>query len=149
MVLNFSQLIKFSGAETYPAAKTQSIGLPAYAQLSLVFAEPLRQLYRDSKLCAVNRDSSIYWDYPIWQLYRDPKLRAVNRDYPISTALSGHRNFQPSAGTLSGPKRLRPSTGILQKLMPARAAVGNSLNRRAVIANEYVIRDIDSTKTTM
>jgi hypothetical protein len=34
MVLNFSQLIKSSGTETHPAAKTQSIGLPAYAHLS-------------------------------------------------------------------------------------------------------------------
>jgi hypothetical protein len=40
MVLNLSQLIKSCGTETYPAAKTQSIGLPAYAQLSQVFAEP-------------------------------------------------------------------------------------------------------------
>jgi hypothetical protein len=40
MVLNLSQLIKSSGTETYPAAKTQSIGLPAYAQLAQVFAEP-------------------------------------------------------------------------------------------------------------
>ena len=34
MVFNLSRLIKFSGTETHPAAKTQSIGLPAYAQLS-------------------------------------------------------------------------------------------------------------------
>ena len=40
MVLNFSLLIKISGTETHPAAKTQSIGLPAYAQLAWVFAEP-------------------------------------------------------------------------------------------------------------
>jgi hypothetical protein len=104
MVLNLSQLIKFSGTETHPAAKTQSLGLPAYALLAQVFAEPPRQLYPDQKLSAVNRDSSIYWDYPICQLYRDPKLSVVNRDYPISTALPGRRNFQPSAGTLFGPK---------------------------------------------
>jgi hypothetical protein len=40
MVFNFSQLIKISSNETHPAAKTQSIGLPAYAQLAQVFAEP-------------------------------------------------------------------------------------------------------------
>jgi hypothetical protein len=73
MVLNFFQLIKSSGTETHPAAKTQSIGLPAYAQLAQVFAEPLRQLYRDPKLTAGNRDSSIYQDYPIWQLCLDQK----------------------------------------------------------------------------
>ena len=41
MVLNFFQLIKSSGTETHPAAETESIGLPAYAQLAQVFAEPL------------------------------------------------------------------------------------------------------------
>jgi hypothetical protein len=71
MVLNLSQLIKSCGTRTDPAAETESIGLPAYAQLSLVFAEPSGQLYRDPKLCAVNRDSSIYQDYPIWQLCLD------------------------------------------------------------------------------
>ena len=106
MVLNLPQLIKFSGIKTHPAAETQSIGLPAYAQLAQVFAEPLRQLYRDPKLCAVNRDLSIYRDYPILQLYRDPKLTAVNRDYPISTVLSGRRNFQPSTGTLHLDQKL-------------------------------------------
>ena len=40
MVFNLAQLIKSSGTETHPAAKTQSIGLPAYAQLAQVFAEP-------------------------------------------------------------------------------------------------------------
>jgi hypothetical protein len=73
MVLNFSQLIKFCGTETDPAAETESIGLPAYAQLSLVFAVPLRQLYHGPRLTAVNRDSSIYRDYPIWQLCLNQK----------------------------------------------------------------------------
>jgi hypothetical protein len=40
MVFKSFQLIKSSGTETHPAAKTQSIGLPAYAQLAQVFAEP-------------------------------------------------------------------------------------------------------------
>jgi hypothetical protein len=104
MVLNFNQLIKSSGTETYPAAETQSIGLPAYAQLSLVFAEPFRQFYRDPKLCTVNRDSSIYLDYPIWQLYRDPKHSAINRDYPIWQLCLDTETFSPSTRTLSGPK---------------------------------------------
>jgi hypothetical protein len=34
MVLNFSQLIKSCCTRTDPAAETESIGLPAYAQLS-------------------------------------------------------------------------------------------------------------------
>jgi hypothetical protein len=135
MILNLSQLIKSCGTGTVPATETKSIGLPANASASwriMVFAEPPRQLYRDPKLCAVNRDSSIYSDYPIWQLYRDPKLSAVNLDYTISTALSGQLNFQPSTGTLSGPKRLHPFTGIVQKLMPERPLTATKLNRRAV-----------------
>jgi hypothetical protein len=83
MVSKLSQLIKSFGTETHPAAETQSIGLPAYAQLSLVFAEPLIQFDRDPRLTAINRDSFIYRDHPIWQLYRDPRLTSVNRDYPI------------------------------------------------------------------
>jgi hypothetical protein len=83
MVLNFSQLIKSCSTRTDPSTETKSIGLPADTQLAQVFAEPLRQLYRDPRLRAVNRDSFIYRDYPIWQLYRDLKLSAVNRDYLI------------------------------------------------------------------
>ena len=125
MVLNFTQLIKSSGTETHPAAKTQSIGLPAYAQLSQVFAEPLRELCRDPKLCAVNRDSSIYRDYPIWQLYRDPRLRSVNRDFPIWQLCLDTETFSYLPGLSIWTKSFQPSTGILQKLMPARAAGGN------------------------
>jgi hypothetical protein len=130
MVLNFSRLIKSSGTETHPAAKTQSIGLPAYAQLAQVFAEPLRQLYRDPILCAVNRDSSIYRDYPIWQLYRDPRLSAVNRDYPIWQLCLDTETFSHLPGLYIWTKSFQPSTGPdsyrdLQKLMPARAAGGN------------------------
>jgi hypothetical protein len=40
MVFNLSQLIKSCGTRTDPAAETESIGLPGYAQLSQVFAEP-------------------------------------------------------------------------------------------------------------
>ena len=50
MVLNFSQLIKSCGTRTHPAAETESIGLPADASASwriMVFAESLRQFYRD------------------------------------------------------------------------------------------------------
>jgi hypothetical protein len=104
MVFNLSKLIKFSGTETHPAAETQSIGLPAYAQLAQVFAEPLRQLCRDPKLTAVNRDSSIYRDYPICQLYRDPKLAAVNRDYPIWQLCLDAETFSHLPGFTSGPK---------------------------------------------
>jgi hypothetical protein len=88
MVLNNSSLIESCVTRTDPAAETESIGLPADAQLSLVFAEPLRQLYRDPRLTAVNRDLSIYQDSSIW------------------TALYGRRNFQPSAGTLHLDKKI-------------------------------------------
>jgi hypothetical protein len=127
MVLNESQLIKSSGTRTDPAAETESIGLPAYAQLSQVFAEPLRQFYRDPRLTAVNRDSSIYQDSPIWKLSLDqqaivhqPGLSHLD-SYVWTTKLSAiYRDF-------IWTKKLRPSTGIVQKLMPARAADGNSI----------------------
>jgi len=41
MVLNLSQLIKSCGTRTYPAAETESIGLPADAQLAAFFAHHL------------------------------------------------------------------------------------------------------------
>jgi hypothetical protein len=101
MVLNLSQLIMFSGTETNPAAETQSIGLPAYAQLAQVFAEPLRQFYRDQRLRAVNRDPStriipsgqLVWTTKLSAIYRDfiwtKKLPAVYRDYAKTHASAG------------------------------------------------------------
>jgi len=62
----------------------------------------------------------------ILQLYRDPKSQP-STGLSIWTALSGQRNLQSSAGTLSRTTNSQPFTGILQKLMPARAAGGNSL----------------------
>ena len=47
MRVNSSQLIKFLGTLTVPAAETKSIGLRADARVVMVFATPPRQLYRD------------------------------------------------------------------------------------------------------
>jgi hypothetical protein len=82
MVFNFSRLIKFRYRDSSWCQDTVywAAGLCA---AGTSFCRAIWQFYRDPKLCAVNRDSSIYWDYPIWQLYRDPKLSAVNRDYSI------------------------------------------------------------------
>jgi hypothetical protein len=128
MVFNLSQLIKFCGTETHPAAETPSIGLPAYAQLSWFLQShldsftvtqdsqpstrirpstgilPSGQLCMDQK-ANVHQPGLFHLDSFAWTM----KLSAVYRDFS------------------SGPKRSRPSTGILQKLMPARAAVGNSI----------------------
>jgi hypothetical protein len=132
MVLNLFQLNKSCDTRTDPAAETESIGLSADAQLSWFLQSHLDSFIvtRDSQpltgICPSTRiipSGSFAWT---------KKLSSVNRDSSISTDLPGRRNFQPSAGTLSGPKSSRPFTGIMQKLMPARAAVGNSLNRRAV-----------------
>jgi hypothetical protein len=43
----FNPLIKSCGTRTDPAAKTKSIGLQADARVVMVFAELLRQFYRD------------------------------------------------------------------------------------------------------
>jgi hypothetical protein len=127
MVLNSSQLIKSSGTETHPTAEIQSLGLPAYAQLSEFLQSHLDSftVTRDSQpLTGIRPSTRII---PPGSFVWTNKLSSVNRDYPISTALPGQRDFQPSTGTLSGPKSFQPFTGIVQKLMPARAAVGNSI----------------------
>jgi hypothetical protein len=132
--LNFKPLIKSCYTRTDPATETESIGLPAYAQLAQVFAEPLRQLYRDTRLRAVNRDSSVYRDYPIWQLYRDPKLSAVNRDYPIwqfyrDTKLSAiYRDFiwtKKIASIYRDCAKTHASAGRCRQLIKPPAVGGN------------------------
>ena len=106
MVLNLSQLIKISGTDPdsyrdYPAAKTQSLGLPAYAERSWFLQSPL-----DSFTVTQNTQ---------------PSTGIIpSRQHCLDT-----ETFSHLPGLLSGPKKSRPSTGILQKLMPARAAVGN------------------------
>ena len=134
MVFDLSQLIKFRYRDSsccqdivYWAAGLCSAGTS--------FCRAIWQLYRDPKLCTVNRDSSIYRDYPIWQLYRDPKRSAFNRDYPISTALFGQRNFQPSTGTLSGPKASSRLPGLCKNSCQRVPLSATQLNRRAVIKN--------------
>jgi len=126
MVLNFSLLIKISGTETHPAAKTQSIGLPAYAQLAWVFAEPSAGftltpnlapsigicpstgIIPSASFTVTQNSQSSSGIIPSGSFVWTSKLSAIYRDF-IWT------------------KSLQPSTGILQKLIPARAAVGNSI----------------------
>jgi hypothetical protein len=82
MVFSFSQLIKSSGTETYPAAQTQSIGLPAYALLAQVFAEPSGSL-------TVTHDSQPSTGIiPSKQLCLDNETFSHLRDFP-----SGHKAF--------------------------------------------------------
>ena len=125
MVLNLSQLIKISGTETHSAAKTKSIGLPAYAQLAQVFAEPSGQFYRDSGLSAVNRDLSIYQDYSIWQLCLDQRAFVRQPGFVHLDSFVWTPKLSAICRDFIWTKSSRRSTGILQKLMPARAAVGN------------------------
>jgi hypothetical protein len=131
MILSLSQLIKFRYRDSSCCLDTVywAAGLCAAV---ISFCRAIWQLYRDPKLCAVYRDSSIYRDYPICQLYRDPKLAVVNRDYPISTALGGHRNFQPSTGILSGPKASSRLPGLCKNSCQRGPQSATQLNRRAV-----------------
>jgi hypothetical protein len=125
MVLNFSQLIKFSGTETHSAAETQSIGLPAYAQLAQVFAEP-----SGSFTVTPNSAPSI-GTCPSTGIIPSASYTVTQNSQPSTGIIPSRqlcldaKTFSHLPGLLSGPKRLRPSTGILQKLMPARAAGGN------------------------
>jgi hypothetical protein len=125
-----------------------TVGLPAIAQLAQVFAEPLRQFYRDQRLRAVNRDSSIYRDYPIWQLCLDqkafirqpgffhldsfvwtPELSAICRDFT------------------SGPKALVHLPGLCKNSCQRRPQTATKLNRRAVRFKGYPTnRDFQRSK---
>jgi len=124
MVFYLSQLIKSSGIETHPAAKTQSIRLPAYAQLAQVFAEP-------SGSFTVTPNST-------------PSTGTCPSTGIIpSGSFTVTQNSQPSTGIIPSSELIvtnqlsaicrdfiwttnsQPFTGIVQKLMPARAAVGN------------------------
>jgi hypothetical protein len=99
MVLNIFQLIKSCCIWTDPATETESIGLPAYAQLSAFLQSHQDSfiLTRDSQPSTGIRPSTRIT--PSGSFAWTKKLSSVNRDYPISTALSGQRNFQPSTGT--------------------------------------------------
>jgi hypothetical protein len=125
MGVKLSQLIEFYGTQTDPAAETESIGLPAYAQLSWFLQSHLDSftVTRDSEPSTGIRPSTR--DYPIWQLYRDPRLSAVNRDYPTWQLCLDAETFGHLQGLFICTKSSQPSTGIVQKLMPARAAGGN------------------------
>jgi hypothetical protein len=56
----FNPFIKFYGTWTIPAAKTKSIGLQADARVVMVFAEPPRQFYYDTKILPTYRDHAIW-----------------------------------------------------------------------------------------
>jgi hypothetical protein len=132
MVFNLYQLIKSCCTRTDPATETESIGLPADAQLSWFL-----QSHLDSfSWTKCSRPSTGI--RPSTRIIPSGNF-TVTQDSQPSTGIIPSRQlcldtetYSPSTGTLSGPKRSRPSTRIMQKLMPARAAVGNSLNRRAV-----------------
>jgi len=68
MRLYSSQLIKLSGTRTNPAAKTESIGLSAYAQLAAFFAHHL-----DNFILTQNSQPSPGLG-TVKIIYRDPKL---------------------------------------------------------------------------
>jgi hypothetical protein len=136
MVLNLSQLIKSSGTETHPAAQTQSIGLPAYAQLSwfLQSHQVSFIVTRDSQpLTGIRPSTGII---PSGQfcldektLFRQPGFSHLE-SFVWKTKLSAiYRDFT------SGPTSSRSFTGIVQKLFPALTRSATQLNRRAVIKN--------------
>ena len=125
MVLNFSQLIKFCGTETHPAAKTQSIGLPAYAQLAQVFAEPSGSftVTRNSQPSTGIRPSTgiiPFGSFSVTQNSQPSTGIIPSRQLCLDT-----ETFSHLPGLFIWTRSFQPFTGILQKLMPARAAVGN------------------------
>ena len=77
---------------THPATETKSIRAAGRPSAVMVFAEPPRQFYRDPRLTAVNRDSS------------------------IRTALPGLKSSQPSTGT--DKKLVNPDPDITSIKLP-------------------------------
>ena len=135
MVLKLSQLIKSCGTETYPAAKTQSIGLPAYAQLSWFLQSHLDSfiLTRDSQPSTGIRPSTGIipsGSFTVTQDFRPSTGICPSRQLCLDT-----ETFSHLPGLSIWTNNSQPFTGIMQKLMPARAVGGNSLNRRAVRLN--------------
>ena len=138
MVFCYSQLIKFRYRDSsccpdtvYWAAGRRAAGTS--------FCRAIWQLYRDPKLCTVNRDSSIYRYYPIWRLYRDPKLAAVNRDssiyrdYPICQHYRDPKLSAIYRDFTSGPKASGRLPGLCKNSCQRVPQSATQLNRRAVI----------------
>jgi len=65
---------------TNPAAETKSIGLPADARAVMVFAEPLRQFYRDGTTSRRLPGFSRLDKFIVTR-----KLASVNRDFAKTT----------------------------------------------------------------
>jgi hypothetical protein len=135
MVLNFSWLIEISGAETHPAAKTQSLGLPAYAQLAWVFAEP-----SGSFIVTPNPAPSIgicpstgiipSGSFPVTQNFQPSTGTIPSGSFTVT------KNFQPSAGTFIWTKELasvyRDCAKTHASACPPAGGSATKLNRRAV-----------------
>jgi hypothetical protein len=125
MVLNFDQLIKICGTETHPAAKTQSIGLPAYAQLSWFLQSHLDSFIvtRDSQPSTGIRPST--WIIPSGSFTMTQNSQPSTGIIPSRQLCLDTETFSHLPGLSIWTKSSQPFTGIVQKLMPARAAGGN------------------------
>jgi hypothetical protein len=71
MVLNLLQLIRYCVTRTVPAAETESIGLPAYAQLAAFFAHHLDYFILTQNSHPLPGLGTVN------TIYRDPKLIAT------------------------------------------------------------------------
>jgi len=122
MVFSFSELIKFSGTETHPAAETQSLGLPAYAQLAWVFADHLAAFTGDPN--SAPSTGMLHLQGLSRLAFTGPQTLSVK---PGLSHLAALLDNETSAiyGLYMDQKLSALATGIVQKLMPARAAVGN------------------------
>ena len=115
MVLNLSQLIKSFGTRTVPAAETESIGLPAYAQLSEFLQSHLYNF-------TVTQDSQTSTGIsPFRQFYMTTKLSANCRDF------------------VSGSKTLIRLPGLCKNSCQRMPQTATKLNRRTVICKVTMI----------
>jgi hypothetical protein len=132
MLLNLSKLIKFSGTETHPAAETQSIWLPAYAQLAQVFAEPSCSYIvtpNSAPFTGIRPSTGII---PSASFKWTKELSSINRDYPIWQLCLDNETFNHLPGLYLDQKDCVRLPGLCKNSCQRGPLSATQLNRRAV-----------------
>jgi hypothetical protein len=127
MVLNLSQLIKSSGTRTVPAAETKSIGLSADAQLSWFLQSHLDSFTETPNSAPPTGIRPSTWIIPSGSFTVTQDSQPSTGILPSRQLCLDNETFSHLPGLFIWTKSSQPSTRIVQKLMSARAAVGNSI----------------------
>ena len=140
MVFNLAQLIKFCSTKTHPAAETQSLGLPAYAQLAQVFAEPSGSFTvtpNSAPSIGIRPSTRIIpsGSFPVTQNSQPSTGIIPSRQLCLDT-----ETFSHLPGFLSGPQASIRLPGLCKNSCQRVPLSATQLNRRAVIKNALDIR---------